>query len=335
MKYLLCYFPIRLFISCVLSKLFISVRRGSAVLLSTAVHSSHDEVGGSRVSDVKSVLSLGGFTFGLEFALVSDLVTIVLPLALVLSLGLGFVNGSVVFTVVEAQLARSSSLDDLIRVGSLLNEKRLGNGVEHEGGALDNDVEGFELNVEGVVEVFDLEFSTPRVVSLVVVENAVSHLVVVDEEGEDLEDDQDEDADQPHHEEDLTYSVVEDVEEGVSPATGAEGPQEHHHGPSNNVEVESDPRCGSHQGPERHLVPRVVGVFHVLAFVDVKVVEYVEGGEGSVETPSHISGGVHCFLCGLLGFSAFEVCFAGKLHWDCAHLTFKTKNIINTQIRSV
>ena len=127
------------------------VGRRSAVLLITGGHSSHDEVSGSRRGDFESVLSLGSFTFGLEFALILDFVTVLLPLALVLGLGLGLVNGTVVFTVVEAELARGSSLNDFRGVSNLLAEERLGGGVEGEGDSLDNDVEGFELNVEGII----------------------------------------------------------------------------------------------------------------------------------------------------------------------------------------
>lgn len=284
------------------------VGRRSAVLRSTGGVQSEDEISGRTVGDSSSVVSLGGFTSGFEFALVSDFSTVRFPSG-GLGLGLGLVNG---LASLEAKLARGSvSLDDL-RVLDLGDEERLSDGVEGVGDHLSHDVVSLELNIKSVVKIFNSDFSSHGVTVLEVVENGVSLLVVIEHEGKHLDEEEHEDADQPNDGEDLGHSIEELVEDGVAPSEAREGPREQHDGPSDDVHVESDVRCGTEQGVESHLIPARMIVVHVLSLVEIEVVQHIEGSKGSVDGPSEVSSSIHSLFLGLLGSSAFIVCVADK-----------------------
>ena len=167
LKYL-CVIFLKTFHSC-LSKLFIGPER-SAVSEDRGVSRSHDEVGGAGLSDGESVVGLGGFSSGLEFALVSDFVAVLGPLGLVLALRLGLVNG---LSSLEAELARGSVVSDDRGVVDLSLVQGLGDGVEREGRGLGEDVEGFEFNVNAVVLGVNSELGTVGVTVLEVVEDGV------------------------------------------------------------------------------------------------------------------------------------------------------------------
>lgn len=154
-----------------------------------------------------------------------------------------------------------------------------------------NDVEGFELNVNSVVEISNLHLRSPGVTVLVVVENSMGLFMVIEDEGKDLESDEHEDADEPDDEPDLTNSVEERVEDGEGPSAHGESPEEGHDEPSNHAEVESDVAGSSHESPESHVVPRVMSSCsgHVLTSVNIKVVDHVEDSKGSVDGPTHVS----------------------------------------------
>jgi len=258
------------------------VGRRSAVLASTGGVHSENEVSGRLVGDSSSVVVLGGFTSGFEFALVSDFSTVGFPSG-GFGLGLGLINGLASF---EAKLARGSvSLDDL-GVLDLSDEERLSDGVKGVGGHLSHDVVSLELNIKSVVKIFNSEFSSSGVTVLEVVENGMSLLVVIEDEGKDLHDDEHEDADQPNDGKDLGHSVEELVEDRVGPSEARESPSKHHDGPSDHVEMESDVRRATEQGVEGHLIPSLMIVVHVLALVEIEVVQDIEAREGSVDGPA-------------------------------------------------
>lgn len=293
-----------------MSKLFIFIRRGlRALLLATA--SSHDEVSSVGLSNSSSVLFHVSLTLGLEFALVSDLSAVGHPLVSEFGLRLGLVNGSLLNVVVEAssleaESARSSvSLDDF-SLSNLGVEEGKTNGVESEANDLTEDVPGLELNVESIVKVLDVEFSSPGLASEVVV-TLVGLGVVVDQKRNHLHPHDEENAEEPDSDHDLSHSVEEDMELRVNPADAGEGPSEQHGDPGEHVEVESDERRTSPDCLECVGVPRGEGVFHVLTLVDVEVVQNVEAGEGSVDGPSHVPGDVHHLFLSFLLFGAFPV----------------------------
>lgn len=109
--------------------------------------------------------------------------------------------------------------------------------------------------------------------------------MVVKHEAENFHHEDDEDASEPDHEEDLSESVEEHVEDGEGPATHGEHPAEGHKEPSDDADVESHPTGSSKHSPESHLVPRRMLVIHVLSLVYVKVVDHIEGGQGTVDGP--------------------------------------------------
>jgi hypothetical protein len=96
--------------------------------------------------------------------------------------------------------------------------------------------------------------------------------------------------------------------------------------------VESDEGCSSHKRSESHFVPRrhAVNVVHVLAFVDVEVVQAVEHGKGSVEGPAHVSRVEHNTSLGVFGHKYILLVVGNEHARDSlfTHITFNYKNII-------
>lgn len=219
-------------------------------------------------------------------AVLSDSFTVLAPL------GSGTGDGiSIRLAFLEAELARGSLVSDHLAFFNLGIEERHSNGVKREGDTLGNDVEGFELNVNSIIEISNLHLTSPGVTVLVVVEDGMGLFVVIQDEGKDLENEEHEDADKPHDEPDLANSVEERVKDGPGPSTHGESPEEGQNEPSNHAEVESDVAGSSHESPESHVVPRMMSSrsVHVLTSENIKVVGHVEDSKGSVDGPTHVS----------------------------------------------
>lgn len=255
-------------------------------------HSEHEVEGISLLRSVSSVGDLGGFSSGVALALVSDSLTALVPVRHLLTRGGTVDVGSVGFVglaLLEAELARGSLSHDASVLVNLRLEERLSDGVQGEGSSLGKDVEGLELNVNRVVKVTDLHLGTHGVTVLVVVEYGVGLDVLVHDEGEHVHEQKEENTHGPDNNEHLRESMEEGVQHRPGPSTDGEGPEEGHDEPSDDADVESDPGSSSLNSLERHIVPRVVDVFHVLALVNVHVVDNVENGEGTVDGPTHVS----------------------------------------------
>jgi hypothetical protein len=156
-----------------------------------------------------SVGDLSGFVSGELLTLVSDSVTTGAP-------G-GCLGGGVVFvsisglTSLEAERARGSFSLDNFRLDDLGLEEGLSNGVEGKGNALNENVESFEFNINGIVKVSDLKFSTPAVTLLVEVDSRVRGSVVIKDQSKNLHNKKNKNADYPDSHEDFS----EPVEEGM------------------------------------------------------------------------------------------------------------------------
>jgi len=90
-------------------------------------------------------------------------------------------------------------------------EEGLSNGVEGKGNGLSENVESFELNINGVIKVSDLHFGSPGVSGDVVVDAAVRGSVVIKDQSNHLHNNKNENADYPDSHENFS----EPVEEGV------------------------------------------------------------------------------------------------------------------------
>jgi len=254
-------------------------------------HSEHEVEGISLLRSVSSVGDLGGFSSGVALALDSDSLTALVPVSHLLIRGGTVVVSSVGvgLALLEAELARGSLSHDASVLVNLRLEERLSDGVQGEGSSLGKDVEGLELNVNRVIKVTDLHLGTHGMTVLVVVEYGVGLDVLVHEEGEQLHDQKEENTHGPDNNEHLRESMEEGVQHRPGPSTDGEGPEEGHNEPSDDTDVESDPGSSSLNSQERHIVPRGVNVFHVLALVNVHVVDNVENGEGTVDGPTNVS----------------------------------------------
>jgi len=254
-------------------------------------HSEHEVEGISLLRSVSSVGDLGGFSSGVALALDSDSLTALVPVSH-LDIGGGTVvvgSVGVGLALLEAELARGTLSHDASVLVNLRLEEGLSDGVQGEGSSLGKDVEGLELNVNRVIKVTDLHLGTHGMAVLVVVEYGVGLDVLVHDEGEHLHEQKEENTHGPDNDEHLRESMEEGVQHRPGPSTDGEGPEEGHNEPSDDADVEADPGSSSLNSVERHLVPRGVDVFDVLALVNVHVVDNVENGEGTVDGPTHVS----------------------------------------------
>ena len=65
-------------------------------------------------------------------------------------------------------------------------EERLSNGVEGKGNGLNENVESFELNINGIIKVSDFKFGSPGVSSDVVVDATVRGSIVINDQSKNL-----------------------------------------------------------------------------------------------------------------------------------------------------
>jgi hypothetical protein len=94
--------------------------------------------------------------------------------------------------------------------------------------------------------------------------------------------------------------------------------------------VESDVRSSSHERSEGHGIPGVEAdhVLHVLASVDIEVVNGVEDSEGSVKGPAHVSRVEHNAHLGVFGHKNILFIIGDEHAGLVTHITFNYKNII-------